>query len=446
MNGVSGDSSYPAPRVGWTAVFILTTLYILSMLDRNIILVLGSDIKRDLGLSDTDLGFLYGAAFSISFGILALPLGWAVDNLSRRKIIYACVTTWSLATMACAAASNFMSLFMARVFIGAGEAGLAPSSASILSDVFPPDKLSFPLSIYFSGSKIGQSLSLIVGSWLTLLIVPSALFGLFGISVFGWQLIFLIIGLPGIALAFAIFLIPEPLRRNAAVEDGRSNGYRDYYVFVAKHKALFSFLHLGTVLYYMATVSVISWSVAFFERVHGFSAYASGNLLGGALLAAPLIGSPIHGWLVGRKIRRGQEDAPLRHMLFMGIIATPIGAGAYFVDSPVWSICLIFAFLSLLAGYSNLPSNALLICCPSNLRGKAMAVLLLFIALIGASTGPVLVAFFTDNLFRQSDRVGFSIAMVIGITVPLASASFALALAPMRFARNNLDTPNSRMI
>lgn len=445
MDAVPGHPPYPAPKVGWTAVIVLTLLYILSMLDRNIIIVLGSSIKSDLELTDTELGMLYGISFSLSFAILALPLGWAVDNFSRRKVIYACVTTWSLATTACGAASSFVSLFIARTFVGAGEAGIAPASASILSDVFPPERLSFPLSIYFSGAKIGQSLSLLVGSWLTLVIAPTAVYGLLGFSVAGWQLIFFIVGLPGLILAGGIFLIPEPSRRNENRGVNSTTGYREYYAYFASNKALFVFLHLGAVLYYIATIAVISWSLAFFERVHGLSAYISGSLIGGALLAAPLIGSPLHGWLVGRKIRKGQKDAPLRHMLLMGIVATPFGVGAYFAPSPVWATGLIFVFLSLMAGYSNLPSNALLICCPGGLRGKAMGVFLLLIALLGASAGPVAVAALTDHFFRQPDKVGYAVATVIGFVVPLASAFFALALAPMRSARDAVDswTPSS---
>jgi MFS family permease len=130
--------AYPAPVQGWSAAFVLSFLYILSLLDRNIMVLLSEPVARDLGLSDFQLSLLYGPGFALLFAIAGLPLGWAIDRYSRRVVIWSGVLFWSLATMACGLGRNFGELLTARAGVGVGEAALVPGSQSILADMFPP--------------------------------------------------------------------------------------------------------------------------------------------------------------------------------------------------------------------------------------------------------------------------------------------------------------------
>lgn len=430
---MDNDTPFPTTRIGWTAVVILCLLYILSMLDRNVMTLLVDQIRADLKITDFQLSLLYGAAFSLFYALGALPIGWAIDELPRRRVIFFCVTLWSAATMSCGFAVNFATMFVSRALVGAGEAVLTPGANSVMADLFPPSRLSLPLSVYFAGAKLGQSLSFLIGSALTLLVAPAAMYSIAGFGLRGWQLIFAIVGLPGFLLAFMIFVIPEPERRHRRVDGVKGHtGYGAYLRYVGRHKRLFGASHFGNLFYLAITTGVISWSPAFFQRVHGLSVTASGVLLGTALLLGPLIGSPVHGWLVDRQFRRGVADAQIRHMIVTGLIALPIGVGAYFVASPLLAAVMIAAFMCLIAGYSGLPAAAVLLFTPGPLRGKAISVLFMINSIAGISAGPTLVAFVTEFVFKDPARVGSAIALMIAIFIPIASASFGLALRPLR--------------
>lgn len=117
---------------------VLLALYVVSSLDRHIISLFGDNIKADFGLTDMELGLIFGPAFALSYAIGALPFGWAMDRFSRRTVLWLGVTIWSLGTIACGLSRGFGQLFTARLFVGSGEAVLVPGNQSILADMFPP--------------------------------------------------------------------------------------------------------------------------------------------------------------------------------------------------------------------------------------------------------------------------------------------------------------------
>src|ERR1700755_1178280 len=113
---------YPAPAVAWYATIVLAVMYWVSILDRFIISLLVDPIKRDLGITDVQFGMLSGLAFAVTFSLFGLILGTLADRLSRRWVIFAGVSVWSLATAACGLAQQFWHLLLARVGVGVGEA------------------------------------------------------------------------------------------------------------------------------------------------------------------------------------------------------------------------------------------------------------------------------------------------------------------------------------
>ncbi len=147
---------YPPPAVGWYATIILALLYWLSILDRFIISLLVEPIKQDMGITDVQFGMLHGLAFSVTFSLLGLIAGTFADRFSRRWVIYASVSIWSLATAACGLAQQFWQLLLARVGVGAGEAGLNPSATSMLTDLFPRDRLTSAMARHRGHGGLGH--------------------------------------------------------------------------------------------------------------------------------------------------------------------------------------------------------------------------------------------------------------------------------------------------
>src|SRR5438132_1069778 len=140
---ITAASQPDEDRLGyaWYVAIILMMCNTLSFIDRQILSLLVTPIKRDFGLSDTDIGWLQGAAFAIFYTLLGLPMGRIADRSSRRTLISVGIFLWSLMTACCAVARSFGALFFVRMGVGVGEATLAPSAFSLISDYFPPKRL-----------------------------------------------------------------------------------------------------------------------------------------------------------------------------------------------------------------------------------------------------------------------------------------------------------------
>ncbi len=109
---------------------VLTIVYVLNFLDRQIITILAEDIKADLGLSDAEIGFLYGTAFAVFYAVFGIPLGRLADVWNRRSLIAIGIALWSVMTAASGFARSWTQLAGARVGVGIGESSATPSEIS----------------------------------------------------------------------------------------------------------------------------------------------------------------------------------------------------------------------------------------------------------------------------------------------------------------------------
>lgn len=199
-------------RYAWYVLTILVFVYILNFVDRQILSILAEDIKRDLKLSDADLGFLYGTAFGVFYALFGIPLGRLADSWHRIRLMTIGLSVWSTMTAVSGFARSGVELAGARFGVGIGEATASPCAYSILADYFPKEKRATALAIYSSGLYLGGGLSLFLGglivkSWNNAYTEATAPLGLAG-----WQAAFLVVGLPGLLLALLIATLKEPLR------------------------------------------------------------------------------------------------------------------------------------------------------------------------------------------------------------------------------------------
>ena len=211
------DNDRMPPVGGAYAKYVLSVLvlvYAMNFIDRQILAILAEDIKRDLGLSDADLGFLYGTAFAVFYALFGIPLGRLADNWVRVRLLSAGLFIWSGMTALSGLSTSFLQLSAARVGVGIGEASASPSAFSMLSDWFPREKRATALAIYSAGLYLGGGVSLLIGA-----VVVKAwnaaypVAGPFGLV--GWQAAFLAVGVPGVALSLWISTLKEPIRGRA---------------------------------------------------------------------------------------------------------------------------------------------------------------------------------------------------------------------------------------
>lgn len=203
-----------APRQGGRyanyVLGILFLVYVLNFVDRQILSILAKDVKRDLGLDDADIGFLFGTAFGVFYSLFGIPLGRLADNWHRVRLITVGLAIWSAMTAFSGLARTGLQLTMARIGVGVGEATASPCAYSLISDYFPRERRATALAIYSSGIFIGGGLSLFIGGaivdgWNNAF--PGGHWGLVG-----WQVAFMAVGLPGLLLAVLVSTLREPVR------------------------------------------------------------------------------------------------------------------------------------------------------------------------------------------------------------------------------------------
>lgn len=216
-----GRSEQPASGYSWYVLGVLVVVYILNFIDRQILSILAVDIKRDLALTDDQLGFLGGAAFAVFYALFGVPLGRLADRWHRVRLLTIGLVLWSTMTALSGLARNYVTLSLARMGVGVGEATASPTAYSLISDYFPARQRATALAIYSSGLYIGGGISLLIGAKISQVWDAAYPDGGAG-GLVGWQAAFLAVGLPGLLLALWVFSLREPARPPERSSDGHS--------------------------------------------------------------------------------------------------------------------------------------------------------------------------------------------------------------------------------
>ncbi len=192
-------------------LFVLVLVYIFNFIDRNILSILAEDIKADLGATDAQIGFLYGTVFAVFYAVFGIPLARFADVWVRRSLISGGLFFWSVMTALSGTARSFPALALYRVGVGIGEASASPAAYSLLSDYYPVHQRATVIAIYSAGVYIGAGIGLFLGGYIldfwASTYPTDAPFGLRG-----WQVAFMVVGLPGILMALWVRTLREPVR------------------------------------------------------------------------------------------------------------------------------------------------------------------------------------------------------------------------------------------
>ena len=118
-----------ATGYSWYVLGVLVVVYILNFIDRQVVSILAVDIKADLRLTDSEVGFLGGAAFAVFYALFGVPLGRLADTWRRVRLLSIGLTLWSLMTVLSGFARNQWTLSLARMGVGVGEATASPTDS-----------------------------------------------------------------------------------------------------------------------------------------------------------------------------------------------------------------------------------------------------------------------------------------------------------------------------
>jgi MFS family permease len=422
------EAPLPPRWRAWFMVAVLMVLSAVSFLDRHVIALMVEPIRADLGVNDFQLGLLQGIAFALFYASFGIPFGWLADRTSRRWIIYVGVTIWSLAAASGALARNFTQLFLARLGVGAGEAALMPAGYSMIADMFPRRRLTTALSVFTAGLAVGAGLALAIGGHLVGYAVAR---GDIVVPVLGplrsWQFVFLVTGLPGLALAFLVFLIREPVRRGVSATARPPLG-----PFLKSRWRMFRGHFGGFTMTMVMGFALAGWAPTYLIRHFHWKVADVGTVLG-LMTVFPIVGGITMGWIVDRWFHRGRTDAHLRIYIYAAPLAAALNGLAMIMPTAV-SFLLFYGLAGSLLALAAIGSGAIQVVTPNALRGQVSAVYGFTINVVGMSLGPMAVGLFTDHVFHSEAMVGWSIFCVMVIAAPIASLLFWSGCAGMRDA------------
>ncbi len=210
---VAGATHPVGGRYAHYVLGVLILVYIFNFIDRNILSILAEDIKADLGISDAQMGFLYGTVFAVFYAVFGIPLARFADVGTRRTLIAVGLSFWSAMTALSGMARSFGVLAACRIGVGIGEASASPAAYSMLSDYYPPKRRATAIATYAGGVYIGAGIGLFLGglildTWAAS--YPDLADAPFGLR--GWQVAFMLVGIPGLLLAIWVRTLREPIR------------------------------------------------------------------------------------------------------------------------------------------------------------------------------------------------------------------------------------------
>ncbi|MBX9785370.1 MAG: MFS transporter [Chitinophagaceae bacterium] len=401
-------------------LFLLTVVYVFNFIDRQILVILQESIKKELGLSDTQLGLMSGFTFAIFYVSFGIPIARLADKGSRKNIITFSLILWSGMTALSGRAQNFVQLLLARIGVGIGEAGGSPPAHSIISDLYPPEKRATAMAIYSTGISIGVLFGFLVGGWMD--------------RHFGWRAAFYMVGIPGIVVGLILyFTVKEPLRGISENKTGLdvSHSLKEVLLTLWKSKS-FRYLALGSGMTAYTLYTMSSWMPSFLARLHFLKSDEIGYWLSLGFGVGGGLGFFLGGYLTdkwSKKDKRWYLWLPAATLL----LAIPFFLTTIFVsDTKV--IVLLIGIPSFLGSFYLAPCIALTHGL-SGLRMRSIASAILFFVLniIGLGCGPLFTGMVSDylkpSMGAESLRWALSTTVISNV---LAAALFFLAAKTIR--------------
>ncbi|MEQ8744886.1 MFS transporter [Parasphingorhabdus sp.] len=381
---ISADAAAASRRANY-ALAVLFIVTMLNFLDRQVISIVAEPIKRDLGLSDTQLGLMTGLSFAVFYTTLAIPLAALADRWNRSRIIAIAIAVWSLMTVLCGLAGNFVQLFVARVGVGVGEAGSAPASHSLIADLFPAERRAGALGIMGAAVPVGAFIAYAGGGYIT--------------EIFSWRAAFMLAGLPGILIALVIwFTVPDPRGKVSLAKAFQpavgETTLRTALLELSRKPAYWHLVAAG-VLVQFVSYGLASFYGGLFVRVHGMNYGELGWKLGVMVGLTGGFGAWFGG-KVGDMIGKRDPVLPLLVSGLVLMIAAPGMIAAIYAGNANLAIALL-GFPTFAATFYFGPSFAAVQALASDrTRAMAVAIYLMVAGLIGLGIGPVFVGGLSD--------------------------------------------------
>lgn len=398
-------------------LILLTITYGLNFLDRTIFNVLIEPIKKEFMLSDTMIGLIAGFGFVLFYSILGIPVARFADRANRRNIVVVALAFWSAMTMFCGMAQTVVTLTLARIGVGVGEAAGTPASQSMVSDLFSKNDRPRALGIYAVGTYLGVFLGYFVGGYIN--------------HHYGWRVAFISAGLPGLLIAAVLWMtVAEPVRNRRSDEPARE-GWKPTLSFLAGQKT-FAIVAIGFCLTTFTNYATSAWIPSFLARVHHLNSADIGTYAGTFKGLFGMAGTLVGGIVVA-KVGAADDRWKLWAPAIMSALAGPVLAACLFADD-FRTMVFCLGLMSFLVGFHLGPIFAIAqtVARPS-MRALASAIVLLTATCFGQGVGPLAIGVINDLVAPQfgTNAIRYSLLAAALLTM-LGAACFVWASAHIR--------------
>jgi MFS transporter, Spinster family, sphingosine-1-phosphate transporter len=355
-----------------------------NFVDRLALGIVLEDIKADLELTDTQLGFLTGIAFALFYAVMGIPIARWADRGNRVTIITVTTALWSAMVALCAAAGSFAQLLLIRVGVAVGEAGCLPPAQSLISDYFTRAERPRAVGIYTMGAPLSLFFGYFAAGWLN--------------ESYGWRATFVILGMPGVALAAVAWLtLREPRCRTAPSVPPAAQTSVTEVLSTLWANTTFRRLLLCISVSNFFMYGILQWLPSFFIRSYGLSTGEIGSGFALSLGLSGVLGNYWGGMLASR-YAADNERLQLRVMAVLWGSSALLFACVYLVPSSY--LALFFLGLGGMAlTFTNGPLFAMIqTLVTPRMRAMAVAIVQLFANLIGLGLGPLAAGALSDAL------------------------------------------------
>ncbi len=394
----------------WT----LTIVYTFNFIDRILISVMGGPIIAEFGLSNFEFGILSGIGFALFYTMLGIPIANFSERHNRVRIIGICVILWSLATVLCGFATGFVTLLLARLLVGIGEAGCTPPANSLISDYYKPVARPTALGIYAMGVTAGGVLAQLGGGWV--------------IQNFTWREAFIYVGAPGIIIGILVLLtIKEPPRGYSdppTTKSASQTNFKDAIVEIFS-KPTFWIMAVGATLAAFAGYGLVGFTPLFIQYVHGYSAGETAIMFMAPVGLAATLGAFLGGYLTQTASKKS-ETAPTWVSGIAFLIAVPFYAFSFFASDHRLMLAMLMLGSVLQYFYIGAQYNIAQAVVSVRSRATAVAVLLFVVNLIGYGFGPPIIGLMAD-IFASNQLASGEFAGTLSSSCNFADASLSEA-------------------
>jgi predicted MFS family arabinose efflux permease len=363
-------------------LIVLGAIYMVNFVDRTIIAVVGESIRRDLRLSDLQLGMLGGLAFSLFYAVLGIPLARLAERFNRVRLIAAATILWSIMTALCGAAGGYVPLLLCRMGVGVGEAGFTPALVSMISDRFDVGRRALVFSLIALGAPLGSAIAAVGGSAIA--------------QAFGWRWTMVAVGAPGLILAALLFITVREPERQGAGERSDTPPFKEVLRRVGRSPA---FLHLtcGSGLVGLVGFGTNLFLIPLLVRRFGLPLPQAGLIFALSFSLATMVGQVIGGNAAGRLIRHDIRWAAWAPAVTVGL-ALPLYCVALFQSDWRWLVGFLFGATALLYAFTPAVMTVTQTLVEPRMRASAAALHAFGQTVAGLGLGSVALGYLSDVL------------------------------------------------